>query len=122
LTLDKNHIRLRDGAKTRPLNIPKDKLDYLEKVIVTGKYVSDKTKLNLIKRISSFSPCCFCKGIPTVELSFQEYHAKVVEYYCDSCLKIVFEREKLEPSDKDQLPSYYHCVKGEIEHTNPTYY
>jgi hypothetical protein len=121
---DKNHIRVRNNAKIRPLNIGKEALDTIEK-IVCDPTSSPKVKHEIIKKMTGMSPCCVCLGIPSVELYFRvgtkEDSIRVVEYYCDSCLKTVFEREKLEPN-KEDIPGYYNCVKvDQIPHSNPTF-
>jgi hypothetical protein len=115
----KNHYR--NNAKIRSLNITKDKIDTMNKIMLDPTS-SPKVKHSTIKNIMGVSPCCLCLAIPSVELYFRvgtkEDSIKVVEYYCDSCLKIVFSREKLEPSNKEDIPAYYDCVKvDQIPHS-----
>lgn len=96
------------------LNITKEKIDTIKKTI-SHPTCSPTQKKGIIRKIMGVSPCCLCAAIPSVELSYEvgtkEYPARVVEYYCDSCIKIVFSREKLEPNNKDEIPAYYDCVK-----------
>jgi hypothetical protein len=110
--------------KIVPLQIPKDKLEYLQKIIATGQYVTDKTKHNLIKRITNYSPCYMCGGIPKFEVIFDEKGAKRLQYYCDKgCLDKVLKREAEEPSKNEDIPNFYGCTKvDEIPHTKLTYY
>jgi hypothetical protein len=113
-------LRVRNKPNVVPLKISKDRLDYLEKVIATGKYVIDKTKHNLIKKITEFSPCCICDGIPEFEVIFDEKGAKMVQYYCGKgCLEASAKREAEEPS-KNEIPNYYNCTKvDQIPHSDP---
>jgi hypothetical protein len=121
MSLDKNHLRIRNDPKIRPLNIEAKTLVIMEK-IMSDPTSSPKVKHDIIKKMTGTSPCCNCVGIPSVELSHQvgtkEYPARILEYYCLKCLETVFEREKLEPTNKDELAEYYGCVIGSIYSTN----
>ena len=93
--VDKNH-----SAKTRPLNFTKEQILKMEKMLSSSQ-LTDMQRHHIIKDITEKSPCCICRvGIPSV-----------VEFYCDSCLKTVYEREKLE-ADRD-IPEMYGCVQGD---------
>ena len=85
-------IRLENGT-VRELNIPKDVLAELEK-IVSSKNIMDLTKHNMIRKLTKVSPCCVCDGIPSCEVSypFHEGGATRIERYCQSCLEKVFSR------------------------------
>ena len=89
-----NALRIRDNDKVRELNIPKDKLEVLEK-IVSSNTIMDQTKHATIKKLTEGSPCCICDGIPAFEISFpfHEGGATRIERYCDKCIKNVFARE-----------------------------
>ena len=62
-------LRIRDNGKVRELNIPKDKLEVLEK-IVSSNTIMDKTIHATIRKLTDGSPCCICDGIPAFEISF----------------------------------------------------
>jgi hypothetical protein len=107
--------------KVVELHIPSDKLEYLNKIVLS-KILSEKTKMNIIKKIACASACCVCRGIPSVKLLRAGEMKGAIEYYCDACLTRILERQKEEPSKQD-LPNYYNCIKvDEIPHTTPTYY
>ncbi|MGA7977736.1 MAG: hypothetical protein WB975_10900 [Nitrososphaeraceae archaeon] len=89
-----NALRIRDNGKVRELNIPKDKLEVLEK-IVSSNTIMDQTKHATIRKLTEGSPCCICDGIPAFEINFP-FHgggATKIERYCDKCIKNVFARE-----------------------------
>ncbi len=85
---------MRDNATVKELNIPKDKLEVLQK-IVSSKTIMDTTKHNMIRKLSDGSPCCICRGIPSLKVSYPvpDGGATLVERYCQDCIKKVFERE-----------------------------
>lgn len=116
-------LRIRDKVKIKELHIPKDKRDYLQK-ITTGKYLMDKTKHNLIKRITEYSPCYIYGGIPSLEVIIDVGGgATRLEYYCGKgCLDKVLNKEADEPKNKEEIPSFYGCVNvDQIPHSNPTF-
>lgn len=52
----------RDSAKNR-LTV----LEELKK-ITSSRFLTDRAKYNLIKRITDCSPCCMCGGVPSLQL------------------------------------------------------
>ena len=89
-----NALRIRDNGKVRELNIPKDKLEVLEK-IVSSNTIMDQTKHATIRKLTEGSPCCICDGIPAFDINFP-FHgggATKIERDCDKCIKNVFARE-----------------------------
>ena len=64
-----NALRIRDNCKVRELNIPKDKLEVLEK-IVSSNTIMDQTKHATIRKLTEGSPSCICDGIHAFEISF----------------------------------------------------
>ena len=63
-------LRIRpENGTVRELNIPKDKLEYLEKVASSPDKTEQYKKLQ-IKKHAKISPCCVCTGIPAFEISF----------------------------------------------------
>lgn len=105
-------LRIRDKVDIKQLNIPRDELDYLQK-IVTSNRLAEKTKLNIIRKLTDGTPCCLCAGIPSVELSYRVGPSRVIERYCKGCMDKVFTRESLEPKNKDpyEIAEYYGCTK-----------
>jgi hypothetical protein len=89
-------LRIRDNGKVRELNIPKDKLEVLEK-IVSSKNIMDQTKHATIRKLTEGSPCCICDGIPAFEISFpfHECGATRIERYCSKCIERVYSREQV---------------------------
>ncbi len=90
-------LRIRDNGTVRELNIPKDKLEVLEK-IVSSKNIMDETKHKVIKKLTDGSPCCICRdGIPAFEISipFHEGGAVRIERYCSKCIERVYSREQV---------------------------
>ena len=90
---DQLRIRPPNGT-VRELNIPKEVLELLEK-IVASPHKTDQFKKLQIKKHSKISPCCVCTGIPAYEISFpfSEGGATRVEYYCSKCVERVFSRD-----------------------------
>jgi hypothetical protein len=85
-------LRIRpDTGTIRELNIPKEKLEILEKVVFSPN-VSDYTKKHVIKKFTNVSPCCICGGIPSLEVVYDVEFASRVERYCDTCANKVFSR------------------------------
>ncbi len=63
-------LRIREKSKVRELNIPKDVLEVLEK-IVSSNTIMDKTKHATIRKLTDGSPCCICSnGIPAYEVVY----------------------------------------------------
>jgi len=89
-------LRIRDNGTIRELNIPKDKLEVLER-IVSSKKIMDSTKHNIIKKLTNVSPCCVCAGIPAFEVvySVPDGGATRVERYCSKCIERVYSREQV---------------------------
>ena len=64
-----NMLRIRDSGIVRELDIPKDKLEILQKVVASN--IADKTKHLMIRKLTDGSPCCvFCGCIPSVEMVY----------------------------------------------------
>jgi hypothetical protein len=64
------------------LNIPKEKLEVLQKVVSSPQTTDDIKKL-MIKEFAEVSPCCICGGIPSLEVVYNIESATRVERYCD---------------------------------------
>ncbi len=88
--------RIRDNATVKELNIPKDKLEVLQK-IVSSKGIRDDTKHAMIRKLSEGSPCCVCRGIPSFQVSYPvpDGGATLMERYCQDCIKKIYEREQV---------------------------
>jgi hypothetical protein len=85
-------LRIRpDNGKIRELNIPKDTLEELHKV-VSSRQATDDIKKLMIKKFTKVSPCCICGGIPSLEVVYDAEGASRVERYCESCANQVFSR------------------------------
>ncbi len=85
---------MRDNATVKELNIPKDVLEVLQK-IQDSKTIMDETKDRMIKKLTSGSQCCICRGIPTHEVIYRLEGATQMERYCEPCIKKVYEREQV---------------------------
>jgi len=85
-------LRIRpDNGTIRELNIPKEKLEVLQKVVSSPK-TSEEIKKIMIKKFAQVSPCCVCGGIPSLEVVYQFEGIKRVERYCQSCANRVFSK------------------------------
>jgi hypothetical protein len=85
-------LRIRPHNGTiRELNIPKDTLEELQK-IVSSRQATDDIKKLMIKKFTKVSPCCICGGIPSLEVIYDADGASRVERYCESCANRVFTR------------------------------
>ncbi len=85
-------VRMRDNATVKELNIPKDKLEVLER-IVSSRSIMDNTKRTMIRKLSEGSACCICRDIPTHEVIYPLEGATRMERYCQDCIKKVYQRE-----------------------------
>ncbi len=87
-------LRIRESATVKDLNIPRDKLEVLQKIVSSNNF-REETKHNMIRKLSDGSPCCVCRGIPSFQVSYPvpDGGATLVERYCQDCIKKVFERE-----------------------------
>ena len=89
-----NQVRIRDSGTVRELNIPKETLEELEK-IVSSPHKTGEFKKQMIKRLAKASPCCCCGGIPSLEISYPEGGATRIERYCSKCIERVYSREQV---------------------------
>ncbi len=86
-----------NNGTVRELNIPKEILEYLEKLVASPDKTDQYKKLQ-IKKYTKVSPCCICRdGIPAYEISypFSEGGATTVEWYCLRCINRVYSRESV---------------------------
>jgi hypothetical protein len=85
-------LRIRpDNGTVRELNIPKEQLEVLEKIVSSPRTTDDIKKM-MIKKFAKVSPCCVCGGIPSLEVIYDAEGASRVERYCESCANRVFTR------------------------------
>ena len=85
-------LRIRpDNGTIRELNIPKDTLEELQKIVSSPRTTDDIKKI-MIKKFAKVSPCCTCGGIPTYEVVYDCDGASRVERYCDPCSDRVFSK------------------------------
>jgi hypothetical protein len=85
-------LRIRpDNGTIRELNIPKEILEELQK-IVSSHQTTDDIKKFAIKKFAKASPCCVCGGIPSLEVIYDADGASRIERYCESCANRVFSR------------------------------
>ncbi len=86
-------LRIRpDNGTIRELNIPKEKLEVLQKIVNSPHHADDVKKL-MIKKFAEVSPCCICGGIPSLEVVYDVEFASRVERYCEACANRVFSRD-----------------------------
>jgi hypothetical protein len=81
-----------DNGTIRELNIPKDTLEELQKIVSSPRTTDDIKKL-MIKKFTKVSPCCICGGIPSLEVVYDADGASRVERYCTNCANRVFSRD-----------------------------
>ena len=85
-------LRIRpNNATIRELNIPKEKLEVLEKVVTSPQTTDDIKKID-DKEICRKSPCYVCGGIPSLEVVYDADGASLVERYCEACANRVFSK------------------------------
>jgi hypothetical protein len=85
-------LRIRpDNGTIRELNIPREKLEVLQKVVSSPQTTDDVKKI-MIKKFAKVSPCCVCGGIPSLEVVYDADGASRIERYCESCANKVFSR------------------------------
>ena len=85
-------LRIRpDNGIIRELDIPKDVLAKLQKIVSSPNTAYEFKKI-MIKRLAKVSPCCVCGGIPSLEAVYDEDGASRVERYCESCATRVFSK------------------------------
>ena len=88
-------LRIRpDNGTIRELNIPKEQLEVLEKIVSSPK-TTDEIKKIMIKKFVKVSLCCVCGGIPSCEVVYDADGASRIERYCESCANRVFSRRYL---------------------------
>jgi hypothetical protein len=87
-------LRIRDNkeATVKRIDIPKDKLEVLQKIVAAN--VSEVTKELAIKKLVD-GLCCVCRGIPAYMVSYpvRDGGATKIERYCEKCARNVFERQ-----------------------------
>ena len=69
--------------KITKIHIPKDKLDFLKRVIDNSVGTESKTADILRKNVGGV--CIICHGIPTKKLTYQMNGIVKIEWYCDKC-------------------------------------
>ena len=84
-------IRILPDNPIRELNVPKDVLEELQKILSSPKSSDDFKKFS-IKRLMKASPCCICGGIPSCEVIYDVDGGSRIERYCQSCSERVFTR------------------------------
>jgi len=85
-------LRIRpDNGTIKELNIPKEDLEELQKIVSSPRTTDDIKKI-MIKKFAKVSTCCVCGGIPTYGVVYDADGASRVERYCDPCSERVFSR------------------------------
>ena len=87
-------LNIRDNGKVRELNISKDILEALVKIVAPNN-IMDKTKHLTIRKLTGVSPCCICDGIPAFEISFPFHEGGAIRIvrYCNKCIERVYYRD-----------------------------
>jgi hypothetical protein len=80
-----------DNGTIRELNIPKEILEEMQKIVSSPK-TTDGIKKIMIKKFAKVFPCCVCGGIPSLEVVYDAEGASRIERYCESCANRVFSR------------------------------
>jgi hypothetical protein len=88
-------LRIRpDNGTITELDIPKENLEELQRIVSSHKTTDENKKL-MIKKFTKVSPCCICGGIPSCEVVYNAEGASRIERYCQSCSGRVFSRNSL---------------------------
>ena len=91
--MSNEQLRIRpDNGKIRQLEIPKEKLEVLQKIVCSPQ-ITDEVKKIMIKKFAQVNPCCICGGIPSLEVVYDVEFASRVERYCEACANRVFSRK-----------------------------
>jgi len=72
--------------KINRIHIPKDKVEYLKKVIDNSVGTESKTSEIIRKNIGGV--CTICHGIPTTKVTYQMRGIIKIEWYCDKCFSM----------------------------------
>ncbi len=83
-------LRIRDNCTVKELNIPKDKLEVLKKMMAS-KTIMDAIKHTMIPKLCEGSACCICRSIPSHKVIYHLDSATRMETYCEACIKKVYE-------------------------------
>ena len=75
-----NQIRIRDSGTVRQLNIRRENLEELQK-IVSSRHKTDEFKKQMIKKLAVF--------VATLEISYSEGGATRIERYYSKCIERV---------------------------------
>lgn len=88
-------LRIRNDATVKQLNIPKDKLEVLDRIIASN--VTEGTKQQIIRKLTGTSPCNVCSSYATLEVSYPVTGggATRIEHYCSKCIEKVYAREQV---------------------------
>src|SRR6476620_3400084 len=78
-------LRIRNDGKVKQMNISKDKLEALQKVVSSN--LMDRQKRSEIRKVTGGSPCCLCDGIPSLEVVYDVDGVSRLERYISSCAK-----------------------------------
>lgn len=85
-------LRVRpDNGTIRELNMPKEKLEVLQKIVSSPQTTNEVKKL-MIKKFEEVSPCCICGGIRSLEVVYDVEFASRVEWYWEACTNRVLSR------------------------------
>lgn len=106
-------LRIRPNNSTiKQLNITQEQFTEIDRRSRVGM------RRKAIKEVTGCSPCAMCADVPQLQMSYpagdEELSMKRVEYYCEVCVRKVFEREKEEPKSQEELAEYYGIVLGDI--------
>jgi hypothetical protein len=89
------HLRIRQDATIHQLDIEKEKLEALKRIVNAD--IPTYTKKRIIKEMTGYTGCWACEGIPTLEVRYpvKDGGATKIERYCEDCIKKLYEREQV---------------------------
>ena len=113
------NLRIRNKATIEQLDIPKDNIEKLKKILSSN--VSRMLKRDAIKKLTGVIACCLCFSYASFELRYpvKGGGATMVERYSSECIGKVFERTKPEGKEPVKLAEYYGCQMGDIHKDTP---
>ncbi len=88
-----NMLRIRNNGTVKPLDIPEDNLKQLKEFVSSNKHTFTQKEI-MIKKVAGRC-CCVCGGIPSLQVSYDMQGARLIERYCESCIKKVYAREEV---------------------------
>jgi hypothetical protein len=113
-----NNNNENESVTVKEFNIPKDKLETIQKILDSKMMWSNKK--DMLLALTGIKPlCCVCGQIssPLYQVRYSGPEAVRLEVYCSTHIESVYQKTK--DSTSEELAEIYNCQIGEIDHTQP---